>query len=100
MQSESQWTTIGYCKLCHCAVKEKDGERLYTGPNDCNCELQRLPYRTCIMTPKQKLLNAIEGALALGRSPVSPNMMQRLNEQLGKIKSLANDIKETDDGRS
>jgi len=44
------------------------------------------------MTPKQKLLHAIEVAMALGRSPVTPNVMRLLNEQLGKIKSMTKDI--------
>ena len=91
-QSESQWQTIGHCKICGSAIKEMEDKRLYTGPRDCNCELQRLK-------PKEALLKAIETALAFGRSPISPNMMRLLNEQLGKIKSLANDIEEEDDER-
>lgn len=46
------------------------------------------------MTPKQKLLDAIEVAMLLGQCRVTSNMLRLLNEQLGKIKSLANDIEE------
>ena len=41
MRSEEQWTTIGYCEDCGCEVKERDGERKWTGPADCLCYVKK-----------------------------------------------------------
>ena len=95
MQNEEQWTLLGHCKFCRCKIYGKGEERRYMGLSDCNCELPEGK----MMTPKAKLLQAIKGAMILGRCPLNPNVMQRLNEQLGKIKSLANDIEERDEKR-
>ena len=54
--SEAQWQIIGYCKFCGCDILEMDGERLYTGPDDCNCEIAKT-YKLSIHNGDNPLIN-------------------------------------------
>lgn len=38
----SQWKYVGICRFCRSPIFEKDdGELKYSGPLECNCELER-----------------------------------------------------------
>ena len=38
MNSEEQWTLVGHCTYCRCAIYERDGKYRYTSDDpECRC---------------------------------------------------------------